>query len=415
MLKNLETKSSRIEVIDVLRGFTLLGIVLVHLVEQYYAGMHPKKYESFAVKGVADQIAIGFTDIFIQGKFYMIFSFLFGLSFYLQLSKSDSGPRFFLRFAWRLIILFGIGFLHHLHYRGDILTIYAMLGLSLLVLYRLPDKYLLMLALVLVFNIPSVVAHAIQAAEPSQVPDIISHPNDAAALMYFETVKHGTYLGILKANLHEFQGKMDFQIFSGRVYITLGLFLLGLYAGRKGLFNDLVSYTPFFRKIIRYSLWSLLGCILFSVVFFGSFQLLGITLPQPIQWMAGGFAYDVFNAALASIYCSGVLLLFQKEKWKSRLMIFYGPGKMGLTTYLMQTAFGFFLFFSVGFGLLGDLGAAACFGIGILFFAFQILISKMWFRLFRYGPFEWIWRSLTDFKLQPLINAEAGDAKEPIL
>ena len=141
-----EKKSERIDSIDVLRGFTLLGIILVHFTEQYYAGMHPQKYASFTEKGILDNIVSGFTGIFVTGKFFMIFSFLFGLSFYLQLSKSNSGPAFFLRFVWRLAILFAIGFIHSLHYRGDILTIYAVLGLGLLIFYRLPDRALLVIA-----------------------------------------------------------------------------------------------------------------------------------------------------------------------------------------------------------------------------------------------------------------------------
>ena len=103
-----DKQSVRIEVIDVLRGFTLLGIILVHMTEQYYAGQPPEQYANFAAKGLADQIVSGFIGMFIQGKFYMIFSFLFGLSFYIQLSKSDGSASFVTRFFWRLLILFAI-------------------------------------------------------------------------------------------------------------------------------------------------------------------------------------------------------------------------------------------------------------------------------------------------------------------
>src|SRR6478735_2821067 len=130
-----KTNSGRIEAIDVLRGFTLLGIILVHMVEQYYAGAWPQQFEQATTLTIADKITSGFVGIFISGKFYMIFSFLFGLSFFIQFSKSDSEKNFLARFTWRLVILFVIGFIHHLHYRGDILSIYAILGLSMLVFY----------------------------------------------------------------------------------------------------------------------------------------------------------------------------------------------------------------------------------------------------------------------------------------
>jgi len=82
--------NERIEIIDVLRGFTLLGIILVHFAEQYYAGPSPQKVGNFTIKFLGDEIITGFIGIFISGKFFMIFSFLFGLSFFLQLNKSDS-------------------------------------------------------------------------------------------------------------------------------------------------------------------------------------------------------------------------------------------------------------------------------------------------------------------------------------
>lgn len=402
-LTDLKKQSDRIEVIDVLRGFTLLGIILVHMTEQYYAGQPPEQFASFASKGLADEVVSGFVGIFVQGKFYMIFSFLFGLSFYLQLSKSDGSLKFVTRFFWRLLILFGIGFIHHLHYRGDILTIYAMLGIGLLLTYRLPDKYLLIIAILLILNVPSVLTKlkdVIWVPATGQNPFLNADQN--SLLTYYNTVKSGTYLEILKANLTEFSTKMNFQILSGRLYITMGLFLLGLYAGRKNIFENIEQEKPLFKKLLKGSLWTLLGCILFSAAFFGGAQILSIKLSDQLQWLVGGEVFDIFNAAFATIYTAGILLLFQKEKWNPRLMHFYAVGRMGLTTYLMQTIFGVLIFFSVGFGLLGEIGASLAFGIAIGLYILQIQFSKFWLSHFHYGIFEWLWRSLTYLKIQPL-------------
>ncbi len=402
---NLEKTQGRIEIIDVLRGFTLLGIILVHMSEQYYAGQAPEQYADFASKGLIDNIVSGFIGIFVQGKFYMIFSFLFGLSFYLQLSKSDGNIGFLTRFFWRLLILFGIGFIHHLHYRGDILTIYATLGIGLLLTYRLPDKYLLVIALLLVLNVPSLF---IRLSDVIWVPAKSGNPfmntDQNSLLAYYNTLKSGTYVEILKANYYEFSSKTNFQIESGRAYITMGLFLLGLYAGRKNIFADIESKKPFFKKLLRTSLWTVLGCVLFSAAFFGGAQATGIKLSDSLQWMVGGEVYDVFNAAFATIYTCGVVLLFQKEQWRPRLMHFYAVGRMGLTTYLVQTMFGAFIFFSFGFGLLGEIGASIAVVIAIVLFIVQIQFSKFWFTHFQYGIFEWLWRSLTYLKIQPMRN-----------
>jgi uncharacterized protein len=186
------------------------------------------------------------------------------------------------------------------------------------------------------------------------------------------------------------------------VYITMGLFLLGLYAGRKNIFEDIESKKPFFKKLLKGSLWTLLGCVLFSAAFFGGAQALGIKLSDQLQWMVGGEVFDVFNAAFATIYTTGIVLLFQKEKWKARLMHFYAAGRMGLTTYLVQTIFGVLIFFSIGFGLLGEIGSTIAFVIAIGLYIVQIQFSKFWLAHFQYGIFEWLWRSLTYLKIQPL-------------
>ena len=403
MVNSSDRQSVRIEVIDVLRGFTLLGIILVHMTEQYYAGQPPEQYANFAAKGLADQIVSGFIGMFIQGKFYMIFSFLFGLSFYIQLSKSDGSASFVTRFFWRLLILFAIGFVHHLHYRGDILTIYAMLGAVLLLTYRLPDRYLLILAILLVLDVP---AFLTRLKDVIWVPATGGNPflnaDQTSLLAYYNTVTSGTYFEILKANLADFSTKMNFQVQSGRLYITTGLFLLGLYTGRKNVFEDIESNKPLFKKLLKGSLWTLLGCVVFSVAFFGGAEILGIKTSQQLQWMVGGEVFDVFNAALATIYVTGILLLFQKEKWRPWLMHFYAVGRMGLTTYLMQTLFGVLIFFSFGLGLLGEIGAAVAFSIAIGVYIIQIQFSKLWLTHFQYGIFEWLWRSLTYLKIQPL-------------
>lgn len=268
-------RNERIEIIDVLRGFTLFGIILVHFAEQYYAGPPPQKFANFNNGFLGDEIVNGFIGIFISGKFFMIFSFLFGLSFFLQMNKSDSGVAFFARFFWRLVILFVIGFIHHLHYRGDILTIYAMLGVGLLLFYKLPDKLLLILALCLTINIPSVVVRGIDALGAQSSDQQNENPfsiDDAASEKYFNTVKSGSYLEILKANLNEFDFKYQFQVESGRIYITLGLFLLGLYAGRKQVFEKLDEQLPLFRRLLKIYFWANLLFITYDRVISGQLK-----------------------------------------------------------------------------------------------------------------------------------------------
>jgi uncharacterized protein len=406
----LNQQNNRIEAIDVLRGFTLFGIALIHMVEQYYAGQPP---EDVGVQPtIADGIAQGFIGIFIMGKFFMIFSFLFGLSFYLQFSKSDSEGNFLVRFAWRLLILFAIGMIHHMHYRGDILGIYAILGFTLLLFYRLPDRYLLILALILVFNVPNAVMRTIQIFYPGENP---FNQDPKELLAYYTAVKSGTYFDIIKANLAAFKFKMVFQVWSGRIYITEGLFLLGIYAGRKKFFENASANLPFVKRLLRTSLWTILGCIVFGASIAGLVFGLGLPIKQEVLWIFGGFASDAANTALATVYVTSIVLLFRKEKWYSRLMVLYPVGRMGLTIYLLQTAIGTFIFFSYGLDLLYDIGAAYCFLMAIAAFILQIIFARLWFRYFAYGPVEWLWRTLTYFKAQKLTLARVPVVAKEVL
>ncbi|MBX2899346.1 MAG: DUF418 domain-containing protein [Cyclobacteriaceae bacterium] len=397
---------SRIEVIDVLRGFTLIGIAIIHFADQYYAGAHPQSHNNFNIKFLGDEIVMGFIGILISGKFFLIFSFLFGLSFSIQLNKSKGDLPFVLRFLWRLIILLLIGLIHHLHYRGDILTIYAMLGVGLLLCFRLPDKVLIILALALTLNLPSVAVRGWQATQqPATSVEAMFTGADEQNENYYNTVKSGEYKNVLIANFHELDYKYQFQVDSGRIYITMGLFLLGLYAGRKQFFENLEQNLPYVRKnLLKRSLWIMLTLILAAVIFFGGAELLKLPLPELIQWAIGGLLFDTFNLALASIYVAAVILLFQKEKWHARLMKLYAPGRMGLTTYLVQGLVGTLLFFGFGFGLLGEIGALTSAGLGLLLFILQSYFSSWWLARFKYGPAEWAWRSLTYLKFQPLRN-----------
>lgn len=387
--------SSRIETIDILRGFTLFGIIIIHMVEQFYAGMMP---EAMRQTTLSDQIVEGIAAFLIMGKFFMIFSFLFGFSFYLQFSKSDSG--FHGRFAWRLFLLGLIGLIHHIHYRGDILTIYAMLGFFLLLFNRLSDKALLITGILLTLNVPTILLRS-WALITNYDLNTMFDADQAILQQYYDTVKYGAYLDILKANFLDFGSKMIYQVWSGRLFITLGLFLLGIYVGRKKFFENISEYILQLRKSIKYSLLGMLGCIVLSVAIFGAAAALNIPMSAAANILVGGTLFDIFNTGLAIVYVAGIILLARKAKW---LSVLYPAGRMGLTTYLMQAVFGTLIYFSYGLGLLNELSSAMRVLIALGLFIVQILIAKVWLRYFQYGPVEWLWRSLTYMKVQPLVK-----------
>jgi uncharacterized protein len=307
-----------------------------------------------------------------------------------------------------------IGIVHHLHYRGDILTIYAMLGVGLLLVQRLPvrqaglpDSALFIIAIILILNVPSHIVRGIKILELGSENLLSSFAgNDADNELYYRTVSTGSYMAVLKANAGEFDSKYRFQVESGRIYITFGLFMLGLFAGRKDFFYRIEEKIAWVKRLRKVTLWSLLGIIIFAGLLFGGAHLAKWQLPDVVQWSVGGFVYDAFNAALALVYVTVIIQLFCREKWKKRLMIFYETGRMGLTTYLTQTVLGVILFFGFGLGSIGNIGICLSVAIALVIFVFQVYASRWWLARFNYGPVEWLWRSLIYLRLQPFRKTE---------
>lgn len=248
----------RIRVIDALRGFALLGIVIAHIGNHYVAGMVPPSVGTLNLFTPLDRIAGSMGELLTFGKFFTIFSFLFGLSFAIQLDNAARKKQPFVgRFVWRLVILFAIGFVHNLFYSGDILTIYAVLGLFLILLHRLGNWALLIVSLLLIFNAPLLVSRIGSLNAPPPTPTQIEvQRKQGEAFMkmageQYEIKRGGTVGEVIAMNaVSGLTGKFFFQLFTGRLFITLGLFLLGLYAGRKRFFANSSTNRRFFRKLL---------------------------------------------------------------------------------------------------------------------------------------------------------------------
>ena len=402
-------EKKRIDILDGLRGFALFGIVLAHMNNQYYAGMTPPGHDNIAIKNSFDRALQMFHDIFIFGKFYTIFSFLFGLSFGIQLlNAKEKGQPFLGRFAWRLVILFLIGFLNHMHYRGDILTIYAVLGFLLLLFYKAGNRALLCWAFFFILNMPGFIFKTVDyvksldkpvAAQP-QLPgmpegfDFKKMQDDAT--VYFTMVKAGDYTSIIKKNItKEFQNKFGFQIFSGRLFVTMGLFILGLYVAKRQIFENLRQHSKGIKKWVWISLAVSIFCIMLYAVFGDQlFQTNGLVS------LLISFLGDAFSPALSMVNTGCFILLFQKAAWQKKLGGLAPLGRMGLTTYLAQTIFGVLIFYGYGLNLLDVIGNSTAFIIGIVLFIFQVSFSGWWMKRYYCGPFKWLWRSLTFLRAQ---------------
>lgn len=398
------TTNNRIEVIDALRGFALLGIIITHCAPQFLAGPPAPSAGTLNLFSPLDKFLGEFLVYLTFGKFFTIFSFLFGLSFAIQMdSASQAGRSFVGRTLWRLAILFLIGFIHSMFYSGDVLRIYAFLGLFLILFRNANNRILVIMGMLLVFNFPLFVGRiSNQFAPPPTKAQIEAEKAGGKAFVEtaereFKIKQSGTLTEVVDMNFKGgLMGTLGFQIFSGRLFITLGLFLLGLWAGRKQLFIQNQQNQLFFNALFQ---WSLIIAVIstVSVLLMG-----GISIMENSKGWSGfikATMADIHQISLSALYLSGITLLFWRTK-SVFLQNLIPVGRMGLTTYLMGTAFGVITFLGYGFGQMGHLGLAASVGLGILFFALQIPFSKWWMSKYHFGPVEWLWRSLTYLKVQ---------------
>jgi uncharacterized protein len=392
----------RIQSIDAFRGFALAGIAIAHMMEQYYGAPPPAGlFDDIYASGL-DKAAGAFMEIFVRGKFFALFSFLFGVSFFIQMDNgARKGINFRTRFLWRLALLFLIGYTHALLYRGDILTIYAVVGVALVLFFRVRTSVCLGIAAAVFFGLPRFLLFAVNGGD-QLFPGGNLDPASPAFLAYAAAVTEGSLADVFRANAwHGLVTKAEFQMnVFGRGYLTFAYFLLGLCIGRLGLFRYPEQHTGTLKR----ALWVALAVMVLMFVV-GAY--LFNTLPENSgfdswQSMFALTAMDLWNLSLATIYLCGFLLWFNRPRGRTMLGKLAPYGRTALSNYVLQTLIGTILLYNFGFGLIGQVSNADMFAIAIVIIAVQIMLSAAWLRHFRFGPLEWVWRSATWFEWQRL-------------
>jgi len=397
-------QNNRIVVVDALRGFALAGIVLVHFVEQFLGGPIPQEETGVMLQGIPDYIIMGILQIFFIGKFFALFSILFGLSFYIQMeSAATRGQPYMLRFLWRLIILLVIGLFHSLFYRGDILTVYVAVGLFLPLFYRLSNKWILSISCILLFGIGRFLIFGLHGSEGFF--GLMEFEQDSEfSKAYFRILKEGTLLRVFHDNItNGLLMKIEYQfgIFN-RGYLTFALFLVGMLLGRIQLFTRLKELQRKLKEYMWYSLGFGLVCLVLVAVLFSQAS-------QPINFdswyiMIALHTMDLMNLGLTGFIMIGFLLIYigKRGHW---LTILAPYGRMALTNYVCQSLIGTFIYYGWGLNLLAEVRNLYTFLFGFLIIAFQVIISKWWLTKFYYGPLEWLWRCLTWWKWMPFVRS----------
>ncbi len=393
--------SNRIVIIDALRGFALGGVALVHMTEQYIASA-PTDNLMEITNNTVDNILGGVIGFFIIGKFFALFSILFGLSFFIQMDSAyKRGENFAGRFLWRVFLLFIIGYGHQIFYKGDILTIYALLAPFLIPFYKMKNKQILLVAGIFLISIPRFVSYAILGTESAFGFPSFMDFNNEVNVAYINTLKEGSLIDVFSVNATQgMLQKMDFQIgFIARFYLTFGYFLIGLWLGKIGLFQNLEENLTMVKKWLKRTL------IFFIVALLITGGLFAVSR-QPVDFKSwihvlGINAYDWSNTGLTAIILCSFILIYMKDRGEKILSFFAPYGRMALTNYVLQSIIGTSILFGWGLGYLGKLHTSYLFVMAIVLITIQTLVSKIWLTHFRYGPLEWLWRSATLGKLQP--------------
>jgi len=398
----------RILVIDALRGFALAGIVLVHFVEQFLGGPIPEEETSIMIQGIPDYIVLGIIQLFFSGKFFALFSILFGLSFYIQMNRAaQKGKPYKLRFIWRLAILMLIGLIHSLFYRGDILTIYVVVGLFLPLFHNVSNKWLLIISGILFLGLGRFLVFALHGSEGFfGLMDFT--PNSEFSKDYFKILSEGTIMDVFKDNItNGLLMKIEFQFGTfNRGYLTFAMFLIGMWFGRIQLFENIGRLRNKLKEYMWYALgFSLLSLILMVVQF--------SQIRQPVEFnnwpaMIAMHTMDLMNLGMTGFILLAFLIVYGGKKGY-RLNILAPYGRMALTNYVMQSIIGTFIFFGWGLGMLAQVRNLYTFLFGFVIIVVQIILSKWWISKFYYGPFEWIWRCLTWTKWMPLVRGSTDN------
>lgn len=406
-------QNERTDILDILRGFALLGVLMDNLFAFTGWGYLSVPAKEALPTWPADGM-VGLSELtFINGKFYSLLSLLFGIGFSIILIRNElKGINPLKIFYRRLFVLLLIGLGHLLLlWEGDILVLYALIGMLLPLFRKCSDKALLTWAAALILSpilidIVKVLLHIKTGAFLENIAQPIDKKNGIPTDENFALYLFNKGSGWQEWRNWQASGflyRYAYIIESNRIPKVLGMFLLGLFAGRKMMYSNLANYTSLFKRLRRWGfiigIPAAAGCTYFELFTKG--------IPSP-SGLGHTVLYALSVVPLCLAYTSVLCLRWIKKDGNSKLKIFAPMGRMAMTNYLMQTFIGITLYYGVGLGLGGNIGPSLFIPIGLAVYLFQLLYSNWWFKYFNYGPFEWVWRQLSYGKRLPLRKQQAG-------
>ncbi len=377
----------RVELIDALRGFALLGIILLHNVEHFDIANFVTASNS--TLAAIDQGVWNTIFFIFGGKCYAIFALMFGFSFYIQFeNRKKRGERFAGRFFWRMCLLMLFGIFHVMFYSGEILSCYALVGMLMIPLRNLSNKVLIILMIVFILEPWELIQLVIGLVNPQHEPIAYSKQ------YYLNAVEAATtatsWWDVIRVNLTSGMASAhSFAWISGRYFQTLALFLCGIVLGRKRLFGEIGEKSNFWKNVWVISIISFIPLYLLKT---GS----GVSelrpgLSEPLKIMLNIWS----NMAFTGFLVSSFTLLWFKTKVKNLEAKLVPYGKMSLTNYISSSVIGSILYYNYGLGLYAYWGPTFSLLTGILIFTLQLMFCRWWLSAYWRGPLETLWNRLT--------------------
>ena len=390
--------AQRIPELDMVRGFALLGILVMNM-PGFSTSFFAEADGSHLWQGRVDQVAEAARDMLFSGKFNSMFSLLFGIGFTVQFARMqalapDRALGLYLR---RLAVLAAIGLVHAaVFWTGDVLHLYAGLGIVLVLgLRHASDRTLVVLVVLcllypaiagvlrLVLMTPDVTARLVMQAKAFEASNNLAYG-------------HGSFLDAAHEHAREFAffygdpwARFNFASFWVQMALTM---LLGVLAGRRHWPQRIPELLPTIRRLHPWLLAIGLACgLAFTVIW----ELQRAPGPTPLKLLAS-VCYWASRLALMLFYVFAIVRLAQHPAWARRFGPIAAAGRMPLTNYLLQTAICTTLFYGWGFGLWGKVGPAAGLVLALaIFLVVQVPLSVWWLHRHEQGPLEWAWSRLT--------------------
>lgn len=370
-----------------------------------------------------DQVATWLVSFFATSKFYTLFSLLFGLGFSIMLTRArERGTAFVPFYLRRLLVLLGFGLIHAVFiWIGDILVTYALMGALLLLFSWVKRPRTLLIWALALFLLPlpfyglGVAGLTFLQTQPEIAAEFDAEL--ATSLATFEAdlaqaqavYRDGNFLEITAQRWNELATLVwPFMLFTAPS--VLMMFLIGAYFGRREVFAHVEQHLPLFRRLL---IFGLLVGVPMNLLYANLVGANGVTLSGLTQLLGGAGALHIGGPAQSLAYVGAFALLSQVAVGKRLIGLLAPVGQMALSNYLLQSIVCTLIFYGYGLGLSGSLGPAQGLVLTFVIFGLQIPLSHFWMRRFRYGPAEWLWRTLTYMRPQPMRRAAGGTEQQP--